>query len=127
MSIVGQTKNVLVTAVGIYLFNDFTPTLATTTGITISILGSSFFAYHKYQQNRQKLEGTPNIEDTLEEKKPFSGRRPCFLDKSLLSPSNNDKQNVFEHQPSRPVFSRSLVLLLCGYDVRIFLPEGTHQ
>jgi len=70
-SIVGQTKNVLVTAVGIYLFNDFTPTLATTTGITISILGSSFFAYHKYQQNRQKLEGTPSIENALEEKKPF--------------------------------------------------------
>jgi len=57
-SIVGQTKNILVTAVGIYLFNDFTPTFATTSGIFISIVGSFTYAYHKYIQSQQKLEYT---------------------------------------------------------------------
>lgn len=92
-SVTGQTKNILTTILGMILFHDFKPTLLANLGIFISITGSVFFAYLKYQEKQAKsaeskrsqiesprmdspvLSVTPNTEGSAEEKLGFLHHR----------------------------------------------------
>lgn len=89
-SVVGQTKNVVLTAAGAILFDDFKPNLWIVSGITISICGSTFYAWIKLQASKRRqhqkdpelgkasdLERVPLISDetrvTVEITKPLEG------------------------------------------------------
>jgi len=48
-SVTGQTKNILTTIGGIILFYDYRPSLLANSGVCVSICGSMWYAYNKYE------------------------------------------------------------------------------